>query len=209
MGFRVLLWQRPPSNDKLVPQMDNRFDRPDATQCVECGRFRTAGTWHFRAPLAGEVVSHTICPECQPSMLDELRWEMEFPAWSQEKQLEAVRLRVRHIPMDIPAVETKLRNVHDLPPRKHEDFFDEIRPYLVDRLCPYCKLPIENGQPTMDRAGYTLHRTCAAHLSDSMLMITTLAPAEQHLDAYMDVARIPHGVRDGVRRDIEQGAPIR
>lgn len=201
-------WQRLLANVKLVPQMDNRFDKPDATQCVECGRFRTAGTWHFRASLPGEVVSHTICPECQPSMLDELRWEMEFPAWSQEKQLETIRLRVRHIPLDMPSVEAKLDCVQDLSPTVRQAFLEEVRPYLVDRLCPYCKLPIEDDQPTIERAGYTLHRSCAENLSDSILMITTFSPSENHLDAYMDVARIPHGVRDGVRRDIELGDPI-
>lgn len=199
----MISWQDFDWNDKLVPQMDNRFDKPDAIQCVECGRFRSAGTWHFRPAVTGEVVSHTICPECQPSMLDELRWEMEFPAWPIQKQLEAIRLRTRHIPMDERCVVEKLECVNEFPQEEREAFMEEIRPYLVERLCSYCKLPIEQGQPTGERAGYILHRDCAAQLSDSLLMITTLAPAEHHLDAYMDVARIPHGVREGVRRGIE------
>lgn len=187
--------------------MDNRFDRPDAIQCVECGRFRISGAWTLREPVPGEVISHTICPDCQPSMLDELRWEMEFPAWPLEKQLEAIRLRVRHVPLDERSVDEKLECVSDFPACVRARFIDELRPHLVERLCPYCRLPIEQGQATVDRAGYVLHRECGSQLSDSMLMITTLAPAEHHLDAYMDVARIPHGVREGVRRDIDLGAP--
>lgn len=184
--------------------MDNRFDQPDAIQCVECGRFRTAGAWHQRGPVAGEVISHTICPDCQPLMLDDLRWEMEFPSWTVPKQLEAIRLRVRHVPMDPPAVLEKLRSMgvqeHDI--LLH--FMEQLRPFLVDRLCPYCKEPIEPEQPTANRAGYVLHKECARHLTDSMTVLTTLAPADHHLDAYMDVARIPHGVRDGVRKGIER-----
>jgi len=184
--------------------MDNRFDQPDAIQCVECGRFRTEGSWHHRGPVAGEVISHTICPECQPLMLDDLRWEMEFPSWTVPKQLEAIRLRVRHVPMDPPAVLEKLRSMgvqeHDI--LLH--FMEQLRPFLVDRLCPYCKEPIDPDQPTANRAGYVLHKECARHLTDSMTVLTTLAPADHHLDAYMDVARIPHGVRDGVRKGIER-----
>gem|GEM_PF-1219325 len=204
----MFLWQCLSWNVKLDPQMDNRFDKPDAIQCVECGRFRITGAWHARPPAACEVISHTICPDCQPSMLDELRWEMEFPSWSAEKQFEAIRLRARHVPMDVEAVGDKLQCMSDVDDETRAVFLDELRPFLVDRLCPYCKRSIENGEPTASRAGYTLHRDCAGQLSDSMMMITTLAPAEHHLDAYMDVARIPHGVRKGVRRDIDLSEPL-
>ena len=201
-------WQRFFGNAKLVPQMDNRFDRPDAIQCVECGRFRVAGSWLARPPVRFEVVSHTICPDCQPSMLDELRWEMKFPSWPAEKQFEAIRLRARHVPMDALAVGDKMQCMIGVDDETRSLFLEELRPFLVDRLCPYCKQPIETDQPTASRAGYVLHKECASQLSDSLMMITALAPAEQHLDAYMDVARIPHGVRDGVRRDIELGEAL-
>jgi len=184
--------------------MDNRFDHPDAIQCVECGRFRTDGTWKVRETIRGEVVSHTICGDCQPMMLDDLRWEMEFPAWPVQKQLEAIRLRVRHVPMDPPAVLEKLQS---MGVREHDilvHFMEQLRPFLVDRLCPYCRAPIEADAPTANRAGYVLHTACARHLTDSMTILTTLAPSENHLDAYMDVARIPHGVREGVRKGIEK-----
>lgn len=204
----MFLWQRFFWNAKLHPQMDNRFDSPDAIQCVECGRFRVAGKWLSRPSLEFEVISHTICPDCQPSMLDELRWEMEFPSWPAEKQFEAIRLRVRHVPMDIPAVGDKLQCMIEVDDEARALFLEEIRPFLVDRLCPYCKQPIDAGQPTASRAGYILHKDCASQLSDSLLMITAMAPAEHHLDAYMDVVRIPHGVRDGVRRGIEQGEAL-
>lgn len=195
----------PIRNATLLPRhMDNRFDRPDAIQCVECGRFRLDGSWAVRPSQPGEVVSHTICPDCQPSMLDNLRWEMEFPSWSRQKQLEAIRLRVRHVPMDAPTVLEKLQamGIHDHTTLLH--FMEQLRPHLVDRLCPYCRHPIEPEQPTATRAGYVLHKECARHLTDSMSMLHTLSPADHHLDAYMDVARIPHGVRPGVRKGIER-----
>ena len=198
-------WQEAKGNGTVHIQMDNRFDQPDAIQCVECARFRVEGVWSSRPPIYGEVISHTICPDCQPSMLDDLRWEMEFPSWPPEKQLEAIRLRVRHVPMDPPSVLEKLQSmgVRDHAVLRH--FLEQLRPFLVDRLCPYCKQKIEADAPTAHRAGYELHKDCARHLTDSMTVLTTLAPAENHLDAYMDVARIPHGVRDGVRRGIEHG----
>lgn len=185
--------------------MDNRFDRPDAIQCVECGRFRTEGSWIRRMPHPSEVISHTVCPDCQPSLLDDLRWDMEFPSWSPPKQLEALRLRVRHVPMDASAVLDKLQEVGIRDHGTLLHFMEQLRPHLVDRLCPYCKRPIEPDQSIAHRAGYVLHKDCARNLTDSVQVLTTLAPREDHLDAYMDVARIPHGVRDGVRREMERG----
>lgn len=182
--------------------MEFRLDRPEAVQCVECGRFRVAGAWSQSGVLHRGVVTHTICPACQPSMLDHLRWDIEFPTWSLEKQLEAVRLRVRHIPMDMDMV---LDKIHGLPiePQALPAFLDQVRPYLADRICKYCKLPIEPTDPVAERAGYVLHDSCAQTLTDSLHILVEMEPPPRHLDAYMDIARIPHGVRAGVRKDIE------
>ncbi|HNC99080.1 MAG TPA: hypothetical protein PKW90_23295 [Myxococcota bacterium] len=183
--------------------MEFRLDRPEAVQCVECGRFREAGVWTPARVLQGGVVTHTICPSCQPSMLDHLRWDIEFPTWSFEKQLEAVRLRVRHIPMDLEMVLEKLHGLSGEAPADLQSFVDQIRPYLADQICKYCKLPIERTDPISERAGYTLHEGCARNLTDSLHLLVEMEPPPRHLDAYMDIARIPHGVRAGVRRDME------
>jgi hypothetical protein len=183
--------------------MEFRLDQPDTVQCVECGRTRSNGGWSHDPPPRGRVVSHTICPSCQPAMLDHLRWDIEFPSWSFEKQLEAIRLRVRHIPMDAASVREKLRTMGIDDGAVLLRFMEELQPFLVERLCHYCRLPIESSDPISERAGYILHEACAANLAESLHLLTGMEPPQAHLDAYMDVARIPHGVRAGVRKDIE------
>lgn len=136
-------------------------------------------------------------------MLDHLRWDIEFPNWTLEKQLEAIRLRVKHIPMDTAMVLDKLRSIGVEDSRLVEQLFEEVRPFLVERICHFCRLPIEETDPVAERAGYMLHESCARSLCDSMHVLSEMEPPPHHLDAYMDVARIPHGVRDGVRKDIE------
>lgn len=182
--------------------MEFRLDRPEAVQCVECGRFRHDGIWSNDPPERDRVVTHTICPSCQPTMLDHIRWDIEFPSWPVEKQIEAVRLRVRHVPMDESAVREKMRSIGIEHGDLLERLFAEVRPFLVDRLCPYCRQPIQAGHETAERAGYTLHAECAANLTDSLHVLNEMEPPSEHLDAYMDVARIPHGVRQGVRKDL-------
>ena len=182
--------------------MEFRLDQPDTVQCVECGRIRKDGEWSHEPPSDGRVVSHTICPTCQPAMLDHLRWDIEFPNWPREKQLEAIRLRVRHVPMDGNLVREKLATM-GLGATDAEDFLLELSPFLVDHLCHYCKLPIESTDPVAERSGYVLHQVCAEKLDESLQVLTEMDPPAAHLDAYMDVARIPHGVRAGVRKDIE------
>jgi hypothetical protein len=183
--------------------MEFRLDRPEAAQCVECGQFRHGSGWSHEPPVHGLVISHTICPSCQPGMLDDLRWDIEFPTWSMEKQMEAIRLRVRHIPMDAATVRDKLRSVGVDDGATLLRFMEEVRPFLVERLCHYCRLPIEPTDPVSQRAGYLLHESCAEQLSGSMQVLVEMDPPHSHLDAYMDVARIPHGVRAGVRKGIE------
>jgi len=183
--------------------MEFRLDRPDMVQCVECGRFRQDGGWSHDAPKQGMMVTHTICPACQPAMLDHLRWDIEFPTWPEEKQLEAIRLRVRHIPMDSSSVREKLRSMGVEDGARILRFMEEVRPHLVERLCHYCRLPIESTDPVAERAGYVLHEGCAENLTDSIHLLVGMEPPPAHLDAYMDVARIPHGVRAGVRKDLE------
>jgi hypothetical protein len=183
--------------------MEFRLDRPDTVQCVECGQFRLNGVWSHDQPARGLMVTHTICPACQPAMLDHLRWDIEFPTWPVEKQLEAIRLRVRHIPMDEPSVREKLRSMGIEEGALVLRFMEEVRPFLVERLCHYCRLPIESTDPVSERAGYVLHEGCAGHLTDSIHTLLDMAPPATHLDAYMDVARIPHSVRAGVRKDLE------
>ena len=183
--------------------MEFRLDRPEAVQCVECGRFRHDGIWSAQVPKKGHVVTHTICPSCQPAMLDHIRWDIEFPTWPVEKQLEAIRLRVRHIPMDSTSVREKMRSIGIDDGALLLRVLEEVKPYLVERLCPYCRLPILVDDPVAERAGYVLHDACALNLTDSLHVLTEMEPPSEHLDAYMDVARIPHGVRHGVRKDIE------
>jgi len=183
--------------------MEFRLDQPDMVQCVECGRYRQGGEWSHDRPPHGHVVSHTVCPACQPAMLDHLRWDIEFPSWTLAKQLEAIRLRVRHIPMDAASVREKLRTMGIDDGALLLRFMEEVQPFLVDRLCHYCRLPIESTDPVAERAGYILHEACASHLTESLQVLTGMDPPPAHLDAYMDVARIPHGVRAGVRKDIE------
>lgn len=184
--------------------MEFRLDRPEAVQCVECGRFRHDGIWSPDPPRRGHVVTHTICPSCQPTMLDHIRWDIEFPTWPLEKQIEAIRLRVRHVPMDATAVREKMRSIGIDDDELLQRLFDEVKPFLVDRLCPYCRLPIQPHDAVAERAGYVLHDACAANLTDSLHVLNEMEPPSEHLDAYMDVARIPHGVRQGVRKDIEE-----
>ena len=186
-----------------VVVMEFRLDRPEAVQCVECDRFRHDGIWTGDPPQRGQVVTHTICPSCQPRMLDHIRWDIEFPTWPVEKQLEAIRLRVRHVPMDPTSVREKMRSMGIDDGALLLRVLEEVKPFLVERLCPYCKLPIEPGADVSERAGYKLHAECATNLTDSLHILTEMEPPSQHLDAYMDVARIPHGVRHGVRKDIE------
>ncbi len=136
-------------------------------------------------------------------MLDHIRWDIEFPTWSLEKQLEAIRLRVRHIPMDSTSVREKLRSIGINDGAILLRVLEEVKPFLADRLCPYCRQPIVATDSVSERAGYLLHEACAIHLTDSLHVLTEMDPPSEHLDAYMDVARIPHGVRHGVRKDIE------
>ena len=184
--------------------MEFRLDRPEAVQCVECGRFRHDGNWSSNDPSGrGLVVTHTICPTCQPKMLDHIRWDIEFPTWPVEKQLEAIRLRVRHVPMDSASVREKLRSMGIDDGALLLRVLEEVKPFLVERLCPYCRQPIQSDDEVSERAGYLLHSGCAIHLNDSLHVLTEMEPPSEHLDAYMDVARIPHGVRHGVRKDLE------
>ena len=49
-------------------------------QCCKCSSVRTDGLWHEPVPKVDEPVSHTYCPCCYETALEEMRRELALYA---------------------------------------------------------------------------------------------------------------------------------
>ena len=49
-------------------------------QCCKCSSVRTDGQWHDPVPKVEEPVSHTYCPNCYETAVEEMRRELALYA---------------------------------------------------------------------------------------------------------------------------------
>lgn len=175
----------------------------EAVQCMACGRFRVEGVWVHQDIHVREV-SHTFCPDCVPAVREGLQREREFRRQGLERQVQMLREELLCCRMDEEGLRRRIDGLQVQSPDV-ETIVERCRDLLTERICRYCGQPLPEGEPVATHAGYDLHKGCSEKMLESLQEMRRIQAPESKVDAYLDILRVPHEVRDGVKRLLELG----
>ena len=175
----------------------------EAVQCMACGRFRVDGVWIHQDVHASEV-SHTFCPDCVPAVREGLERERDFRRQSLERQTQMIREELLRTTMDEEGLRRRLESLH-VQESLRDGLVERCKDLLVSRQCRYCGQPLLAEQVSIVKAGYRLHEACSIKMLENLQEMRKIQAPAGKLDAYLDILRVPHDVREGVKEMLAAG----
>lgn len=175
----------------------------EAVQCMACGRFRVDGIWVHQDLHASEV-SHTFCPDCVPAVREGLQRERDFKRQSLERQTQMIREELLRSTLDEEGLRRRLESLQ-VPESARDGLVERCRDLLVAQQCRYCGQPLTADQAFEIKAGYRLHEGCSSKMLENLQEMRKIQAPASKLDAYLDILRVPHEVREGVKELLAAG----